>query len=476
MASFALSTQAQDCCKGSIEIKGEEFAEKDGNVYIKFSIVVNGNEIDSKASIRLTPEITGVNNKLKLPSVLINGKTRKRMNDRWIALANKEEKLKYSAPKIEYTAKKKTIETIKYELTVPYEKWMSSSNLTINQKVTGCAQSEKLFNSKLYSNLLIESREQYTPHLSISYTSPEKEKIKKRDFQGRAYIDFPVGSSIILADFRNNPSEIAKINADISRIKDNTDLELASLVLTGYASPEGSYSNNERLSSNRTLSLKKYLENIFNYPSQLLKTNSIAEDWDGFREAILNGNASYKKDVLAIIDSRDAYDKKEQRLKSLLNGGPYKEILRDIFPSLRRVEYQIEYVVKDFDLDESKLIYSKEAKNLSELELYNLARTYTKGSKNYLYIMTELIPQNFPNSATASENAFAALIESNEFEKAKAFLDKLSDDNIQNINNKAIYHLKTGDIDTAKSLFRDAQSRGSKEAIYNLNEIEKSER
>lgn len=466
-----LYAQAEDCCKGAIHVQGKEYSEKEGNVYVKFSVQILAKDIDSRASIRLTPEIVGLNNKEVLPSVLIYGKARKKLNDRWLKLANDNDRNAFVKPKMEYTVGKKAEETIDYEVVIPYESWMDASNLVINQEVTGCAQKTNLHNYKLYTDLLTGPREPYIPALNLSYITPEKEKVKKRDFQGKAFLDFPVNSSTILADFRNNPAELAKINEDISKVKNNSDLELVGMKITGYASPEGSYANNERLSIQRTDALKKYLESIFKFSGNLLTTNSVAEDWAGFRENFIKSNIAYKDEVLAIIDSRDAYDKKEQRLKVLAGGVPYQKILREIFPSLRRVEYQVDYTVRDYNVEESKLIYGKEAKNLSELELFNLARTYTKGGEEYMHIMTVLIPQNFPTSQTANQNAFAALLENGNLDKAKAFLDKLTDDNMINLNNKGTYYLKIGDLDKAEDLFKQAQQRGSKEAALNLKEV-----
>lgn len=465
--------QAENCCQGAIQIQGQEFAEKDGNVYVKFLVQIASKDIDSKASIRLTPEILSLNNKEVLPSILIQGKARKKLNDRWLKLANERDRNTFVKPQNEYTVSGKGEESIAYEMVVPYETWMDASNLVIHQEVVGCAQKTNLHNYKLYTDLLTGPREPYIPELNLSYATPEKEKIKKRDFSGQAYLDFPVGQSIILADFRNNPAELAKINEDIHKVKNNSDLQLVGMKITGYASPEGSYAGNEKLSIRRTEALKKYLENIFNFSENLLTTNSVAEDWVGFRDALVKSDVTYKDEILAIIDSRDAYDKKEQRLKTLAGGVPYQKVLKDIFPSLRRVEYQVNYTVRDYNVEESKLIYGKEVKNLSELELFNLARTYTKGGKEYMHIMTEIIPQNFPQSPTANQNAFAALLENGDLDKAKTFLDKLPSDDMINLNNKGTYYLKAGDLDQAETLFKQAQQKGSKEATLNLKEVNK---
>ena len=79
------------------------------------------------------------------------------------------------------------------------------------------------------------------------YVSPTKEIVKTRNVSGEAFIDFPVGKSQILPDFRRNPAELAEIRRTIDEVRNDRDITITSLSFEGYASPEGPYATNERL-------------------------------------------------------------------------------------------------------------------------------------------------------------------------------------------------------------------------------------
>lgn len=65
--------------------------------------------------------------------------------------------------------------------------------------------------------------------------------------QGKAYLDFPVNRTELHPDYHNNPSELHKIMQTIDTVRNNANVEITSISIHGYASPEGSYQNNERL-------------------------------------------------------------------------------------------------------------------------------------------------------------------------------------------------------------------------------------
>ena len=60
-------------------------------------------------------------------------------------------------------------------------------------------------------------------------------------------------------DYRRNPEELKKILSTIDAVKNDADSKIISISIKGYASPEGSYSNNIRLAKGRTETLKEYV-------------------------------------------------------------------------------------------------------------------------------------------------------------------------------------------------------------------------
>ncbi len=94
-------------------------------------------------------------------------------------------------------------------------------------------------------------REPYIVRPEVSFVCPNgsKRAVICRD---RRSSTFASGRSVIVPTFRRNPEELAKIEAAIRTVQNDPDVEINSLFIEGYASPEGSYTSNERLARERS--------------------------------------------------------------------------------------------------------------------------------------------------------------------------------------------------------------------------------
>ena len=53
-----------------------------------------------------------------------------------------------------------------------------------------------------------------------------------------------MNQSALLADYMNNPVELAKIYSSIDSIREDNNYRIARIEIVGYSSPEGSYAAN----------------------------------------------------------------------------------------------------------------------------------------------------------------------------------------------------------------------------------------
>ena len=94
-------------------------------------------------------------------------------------------------------------------------------------------------------------------------------------------IDFPVGKTTIIPDYRSNRAEIEKIVGTIKSVADDKDAIISNITITGYASPDGPYVTNDRLARERTTALKNYVSDLLGTTGQFISTSHVAEDWEG---------------------------------------------------------------------------------------------------------------------------------------------------------------------------------------------------
>ena len=171
-----------------------------------------------------------------------------------------------------------------------------------------------------------------------------REKVKETYAkEGSAYLDYPQNRTQIIPDYRDNRKELAKIRATLDEIRNNPAYEITGIYLTGYASPEGTYEQNEKLSRGRTLELRNYLLDRYPLRKDLYHMDWVAEDWTGLKKMITQFGMPDKDRVLYIINTVGIFEGREKQLMDLNNGTPYRYMMKEFFPKLRRVDYKITY-------------------------------------------------------------------------------------------------------------------------------------
>ncbi|MEG1634859.1 MAG: OmpA family protein, partial [Rikenellaceae bacterium] len=283
-----------------------------------------------------------------------------------------------------------------------------------------------------------------------------------------------VNRTEIRPDFGNNPAELTKIREMIEDIKNDAAITIKHITITGYASPEGSLANNQRLSEGRAKALEGYLQSRYNLSKDLYTINFGGEDWEGLVELVEASDMLYKQEVLDIILNTSIENNREKKLMNLKVGVPYRYMLHDMFPKLRRVICKIDYNVKTFDVNEAKELVKTKPQNLSLNEMYQVAVTYEKGSdefNNVFYVAVKM----FPNDQTANLNAAATALSRGDIVSAEEYLNNVNSrvriaqyDNLIGV----ILMIK-GNYDRAEQYFKSAEQTGLYEATKNLEEIAK---
>lgn len=111
---------------------------------------------------------------------------------------------------------------------------------------------------------------------------------------------------------------------------------LLKLRIESSASPDGPEGFNRRLARNRALAMERYLKEKVEIPDSVLEIVSIAENWDGLRTCILaDTTLPNREEMLRLIDSNLSPAIKEQRLRRLADGKPFKRLIPEILPALR---------------------------------------------------------------------------------------------------------------------------------------------
>ena len=286
--------------------------------------------------------------------------------------------------------------------------------------------------------------------------------------KGCAFIDFPVNDVIIHETYSNNATELNKIVQTIDAIKNDTNVTITHISIHGYASPDGPYKLNERLSRERTQALKEYVCRLYTFDQTDIQTSHTPEDWEGF-EALLTDTAFQQKEaVMRIVTGSLHPDRKEEKLKKQFPAF-YRFVLEHWFTLLRHSDYTIEYHVRPFSVEESRNIFVTNPKNLSLEEMFRLALTHTPGSETYNKIFMTAV-QLFPDNPVANLNAACISLMQRDVKSAGHYLEKAPEVPETALAKGVLYLLKN-QYEEAESFFRQAKAAGLSQADDNLKRI-----
>ena len=467
VASFSLMAQTNS----PIHVTSNDLTQKGDSLYIDATIRVQSKFVESKKSLTLTPVIEDQSQREGLPSILLNGKNRSKVYKREKALKNlKNEEPRYTVLR----AADAPEHVINYKMVVAWEPWMKEARFVLAQDLCGCGKEEAVGPLVIANKIRMAPTERYQVQPTLAYISPQAETEKHRAEAGTAYLEFQVGKSIILNDFRNNASELAKIENTINTVVGDKNITPKGIMLKGYASPEGSYASNERLADSRVKALRDYIRARNSFGNDFFAISSEPEDWAGFKAAVeANSQVPARDEVLAIINSNDDPDVKEAKLKKLQGGVPYRYVLNEIFPSLRRSDYRIDYVVREFTVEEGREIIKTRPQQLSLSEMFAVANSYEIGSDDYNNVF-EIAVRMFNTDPVANLNAANIAIAKGDYTLAGKYLAKAGD-SPEAVHARGVLYLIEGNLDAAKPLLEKAKAAGVPEAVDNLKELQKKE-
>lgn len=156
-------------------------------------------------------------------------------------------------------------------------------------------------------------------------------------------VRYSINVTHLQPDLDENSEALTALSRFIEQTMADTVARISSVAITGYASPDGPYALNERLSTQRAQDFKHYVDSKFDLsPRYEVTTRGVAEDWENCRAMIESSTTIPHKDsVMRIINSTASNNTKELQLKKMTD--VWNFMRANILPPLRRVDIEIHY-------------------------------------------------------------------------------------------------------------------------------------
>lgn len=408
---------------------GQTVARKisDDKVEVSFSMDCSTLRLPSRRQMVITPLIISrsESDTLALPSVCIAGRNRYRMNKRKERLYGKEYGKAPVAGEgqemIRFNRKRDML--LEYNETVPAQEWMSGARVEIFRELQGCAGCGEALGNAPVAELPLFKEEVERPNLQIMVAQAEE---KRRSFTRSAYLNFKVNQSALLADYMNNPVELAKIYSSIDSIREDNNYRIARIEIVGYSSPEGSYAANARLSEQRAKALEQNLKHAYQLDDSMIDCRSVPENWEGLAAWLREYRPSYMQKVLDIIGQTPEPDARDAKIKAIDGGKIYNALLQEVYPKLRLVEYTVSYTVVPFSVEQGREIIKTRPDKMNHNEMYQVAASYGEGSDEYNRII-RMIADRFPGDRIANNNAAIVAWETGDYDAMRVYLKRLEE-------------------------------------------------
>ena len=457
LATFAGNTP------GGMKIDDLRFHRIDSDLSVSASIVLDSLDLPANRQFYLTPVVTDGSSAVELPSVLVNGRNMHYAYLRGTLRDNRDK-----APATEVRRINGTRQTIDYNAVTPLMPWMLGPEAAIEVKVDTCGCGHA------YGQSLMPGRPlglNPAPQMLLTYVTPQVTELPVAIHEGRARVQFEVDRTELHTTpytCRNgqridNREQLRIIDDSVAYALSDPNVEIASIGICGYASPESPYMHNEYLATNRSRALAEYLAGRYSLPAERCTYSSVPENWGEFREIAESATGitdSQRADLLSLIDrpayGASDYDEKERELKTSPKFARlYRSlILPEWFPRLRATKFTISTRLRPMSDEQLASVIAKTPALMSLNQMFRVARLYPEGSPEFNSVIATALTY-YPDDTVANLNAAVAAIKSGDLDRASLYLAR-SDKSPEAENARGVLAAHEGDYEAARRHFEAA--------------------
>lgn len=453
----------------NLKLENQQVSKTGSRVTVSADIVLDEMELNRQQSVRLVPVLVSADGmkQQELAPVLIEGKVRSKVTDRRLALGEMVEE----EGTVRIKHQKGEEQTVAYQAEVPFAPWMVNGSLELRGYITGCAECNEGDEVITAGNVLPYSEPVFAMAPAMK---PTEEQVKRRAEDKSARLEYRRDSYAVLPEYRTNRAELDSVQHSLALVKDNPNLTITGIYITGYASPEGSMTYNERLSQRRAQTFADYVrQHNRELKKELWHVAWKGEDWDGFRRQVEQASGWEKRqDVLQMLEGCEgSQDDCEKQIRASLSREDYQYLLDELYAPLRRNDYRIEYTVRNFTPEEARQMLETRPDLLSAAEMQRVADGYGHGSENYRKAL-RIALRTYPDNVAIRHNLALAEVEAGNYTEAITLLKEMEDG--ASLNLLGVAYFKSGNRQQAVQAFGQAVQAGYAQAEGNTTKAKEA--
>ena len=231
LVACALGASAQTGYMKDITVSGKDVQRQGNEVVVRMNLDLSGVRMKQQHTAELVPVLVSKDGTQEqaFPSIVVNGKIRNRALKREEALTGNP---RYTNVNTTIRRKNGEPQTVDYQATAPFEKWMYDGRLEVREAVTGCAECDEGGETSTVDPLVLP---RFIPNYVTALREPAPEPVKRRDEVRSARLQYRQDSYTTDPKFKNNANVLSEVQASIDAVKENKDLTITGIYVTGYA-------------------------------------------------------------------------------------------------------------------------------------------------------------------------------------------------------------------------------------------------
>tara|TARA_Y200000002_G_scaffold380289_1_gene391444 strand:+ start:1045 stop:2679 length:1635 start_codon:yes stop_codon:yes gene_type:complete len=361
-----------------------------------------------------------------------------------------------------------------YASTIPYQKSMDEGEVKVQVIVKMGSKTENIMSPKIADGTIITSKLVVLDDQVINTTECNFKRINS--FTKSAIINFNKGKhNISSRELRD--SDVKEILGFISNSKEEgSRIEVKSIQISSFASPEGEIDLNDNLAKDRGNSTMKSLISKsrrmkFDAGKEASFYNVVpkGEDWEGFKTEVSKTDNEDKDLILRVLQMTPDLNKREKEIRNMAKSYAFLE--KKVLPQLRRSVITVNYDEVGYSDEELNNLVATNPDTLSLEEI--LQATLNEQDMNIQLKNYNNAARLFPNDWRIKNNTGYIMYMMGDNDGAsKSFEDAMAitDNKIVSNNVAAVKHVSNGkSSDEVKSLFESSNTSQSK---YNIGLIQ----
>ena len=361
-----------------------------------------------------------------------------------------------------------------YTSTIPYQKSMDEGEVKVQVLVKMGSKTEDIMSQKIADGTIITSKLIVLDDQVISSSECNFKRINS--FTKSATINFNKAKyNVSSKELRD--SDVKDLLSFISSsMQEGSRIEIKSIQISSFASPEGEVDLNDNLAQDRGNSTMKSLVSKSRRmkfdagkETSFYKVVPKGEDWEGFKTEVSKTDNEDKDLILRVLQMTPDLNKREKEIRNMAKSYAFLE--KKVLPQLRRSVVTVNYEEVGYSDDELKNLVATNPDTLSLEEI--IQATLNEQDMNIQLKNYNNAARLFPNDWRIKNNTGYIMYMLGDNEGAsKSFEDALAitDNSIVSNNVAAVNHVLNGkSSDEIISLFESSNTTQSK---YNLGLIQ----